>query len=767
MQQFENQWQMEAMASDHSGFDIWGFIRRRKSIVVVLAVFGAGLGYFLFQQQVPRYQSVARLELIHRSTVPFLQGVMGADMLEDASFVIPSPDVLTPAVRNHQLRELETLRGLTEEQAVARISGSLEVNQLSKGVIELRFSGSNRLDTPRITNAVADEYIVRQRESFESESDKLKSLLETDRINIERQLKAAEDKYDQFVRESVFLSSGGELNQPMSRMNAFNQQIASLDIEEAELVARVTVLDEKLREGGQREALMLLVGKAEAEPVLTRTPTKYEQAVKTQENERRRLSEALLPHVVEATILEQKVGPSHPRLVEVRKRIELVRREYTRMEKPLPKQTTPQAPVTMDYLAVYRQSLQHELEQLRSQRDDLKEMAAAAERNAHLVEKSNHMEMRLKTQVDRLQRQYDSIATKIDQTEVNADMSGVRAKVIRQAGTGFLVYPIIYRFVGLGGLMGALLGLVLGYVVELADRSFRKPEEVIREFGMPILGHIPYMKDKRLRGIQDEKAAKMDRTLVTAHLPRSRPAESYRTIRTAICFSTVGDGHRVVQVTSPAAGEGKSTLAANLAVTLAQSGKQTVLVESDFRRPSVHRLTGVSNEVGIVDVLRGNIELSDALQRMPVDDLTVLPCGRIPRNPSELLTRPEYEQLLEVLREKFDYVVVDTPPVLVVTDPCSVAPRADAVIVCMRLSRHTREFGRRAFGQLRDVGANVVGMVMNGVEESDAYGYGNYNYSESHGTYQDASFAYAYNFTDGHDEDDGSDDPEPAKRLTT
>lgn len=771
----ENQWQMLDNADqEQSGFDIWGFIRRRKSIVLVLAVFGAGLGYFLFQQQVPRYQSLSRLELIHKSHLPFLQGVMGSDMLEDAMFVIPSPDVLLPAVQNHQLTELETLKGLTDDDAVARIANALEIRQLSKGIIELRFSGPNRLDTPQITNAVAREYIVRQQKSFESESTKLKTLLETDRSNIERQLLAAEDEYDKFKMEAVYLSGSGGTNQPLSRLTAFNAQIAQLDMEATELASQISLLDEKLRDGGQRAALMMLVGKEQtpAEATLPQElpPSEHDLALKQREQERRRLSEVLLPYIVEATILQERVGANHPKLVEVRKRIELIRQQYTSMETPLPNKAEVSLPgpveLQPDFLAIYRQSLRHELEKLNTQRTDLQAMAVNAEREAHLVEREAHTENRLKNRLDRLQRQYDSIATKIDQTEVNADMSGVKAKVIRKAEIGFLVFPSLYRFVGVGALLGAILGIGLGYLVELADRSFRKPEEVIREFGVPILGHVPYMQDRRLRAIRDKDTAGMDRTLVTAHLPRSRTSEAYRSVRTAICFSAQGNSHRVVQVTSPAAGEGKSTLACNLAVSLAQSGKRTVLVESDFRRPSVHKITGVSTDVGVVDVLRGDAELADAMQQVPIPDLTVLPCGTIPRDPSELLSRPEYEELLELLREKFDYVVVDTPPVLVVTDPCSVAPRADAVIVCMRLSRHTREFGRRAFGQLRDVGANVVGIVVNGVEESDAYGYGTYNYSESNGGYQDPSFSYAYNFADGNEEYFAEDEETvPVKRL--
>ncbi|MEZ6124794.1 MAG: CpsD/CapB family tyrosine-protein kinase [Planctomycetaceae bacterium] len=248
------------------------------------------------------------------------------------------------------------------------------------------------------------------------------------------------------------------------------------------------------------------------------------------------------------------------------------------------------------------------------------------------------------------------------------------------------------------------------------------------------------MQEQKLRKIPKDTV--IDRSIVTLHLPRSRPSEAYRSVRTAVCFSALGSNHRVIQVTSPAAGDGKSTLAMNFAVSLAQSGKKTVIVESDFRRPKVHKLTGVENSVGVVDVLRGTAEVDDAIRETELNGFFVMPCGSRPRNPSELITRPEYEQLLEVLRQKFDYVILDTPPVLVVTDPCTVAPRADGVLLCVRLSRQTRDFGRRALEQLRDVGANMTGIVVNGVEESDAYGYGNYNYSDYRYRYKDYTYGY-------------------------
>ena len=403
----------------------------------------------------------------------------------------------------------------------------------------------------------------------------------------------------------------------------------------------------------------------------------------------------------------------------------------------------------MDFLTIYLQSLREELLIIERQQTDLQVMAELEDVKARDLMKEEIEDSNRKNEMDRLSKLFNETTMQISEVQVNSGMGGVSAQVLAPARHGSLVYPVITQFLAMGGFLGAFAGLVLGYLVEVADRSFRKPEDIIREFGVPIVGHVPFMTADRLKAI-DVTASKIDRTAISIHLPRSRSAEAFRAVRTAICFSAFGGTHRVLSVTSPAAGDGKSTLALNLALSLAQSGKRTVLVEADLRRPKVHKLTGVDNETGLVDLLRGEVEIDDAIQSTSVPDFFVLPCGKRPKDPAELLAKPQFEQLLQVLRERYDYVIVDTPPVLAVTDPCGVAARVDGVIVCMRLSRHTRDLGRRTIEQLRDVGATLTGIVINGVEERDAYGYGNYRYSDYRYYYKNYNYKYGeYGSKDG------------------
>ena len=193
----------------------------------------------------------------------------------------------------------------------------------------------------------------------------------------------------------------------------------------------------------------------------------------------------------------------------------------------------------------------------------------------------------------------------------------------------------------------------------------------------------------------------------------------------------------MIQTTSPVPGDGKSTLTANLAITIAQSNKRVLLVDGDFRRPSLHRLFGAHNNVGIASVIVGEADPADAIQETEVPNLSLMACGPRPPNPSELLTSPQFEELVNVLREQYDFVLIDTPPVLAVTDPGIVSARVDGVIMALRIRKNGRPGAIRARKILKDLDANILGIVVNGIDHrSGAYGYySNYRRGYGYGGY--------------------------------
>ena len=208
--------------------------------------------------------------------------------------------------------------------------------------------------------------------------------------------------------------------------------------------------------------------------------------------------------------------------------------------------------------------------------------------------------------------------------------------------------------------------------------------------------------------------------LPTLASPKSPSAEAYRTIRTNLQFLGRDGGLTVVSVTSPSSGEGKTTTVANLAVTMALAGKRVVAVSCDLRKPALHRLFHLSNDVGLSSFLSGRVSLSQAAQRGGVDNLRVMASGPVPLNPAELLGSNAMEEFLQYLREHADVVLLDTPPVFAVSDALALAPLSDGVIVVADARSTTRGALSHVREQLDQVGGRILGGVLNNFDPSDA-----------------------------------------------
>lgn len=210
--------------------------------------------------------------------------------------------------------------------------------------------------------------------------------------------------------------------------------------------------------------------------------------------------------------------------------------------------------------------------------------------------------------------------------------------------------------------------------------------------------------------------------------PKSIAAESYRTLRTNIQYSSFDKEYKVIMVTSSEPGEGKSTTSGNLALSFAQDGKKVLLIDCDLRKPSLHKKFKISNLVGLSDVLIGKEDLKTALHRYN-ENLVVLTSGKLPPNPSEMLSSKAMSNLLKELKNVFDYIILDTPPVQAVTDSQILSTKADGTILVIRAEKTKKDSVQNALGLLKKVNANIIGTVLNGIESSRNKYY--YYYGES------------------------------------
>ncbi|WP_395319507.1 CpsD/CapB family tyrosine-protein kinase [Fructilactobacillus frigidiflavus] len=231
-----------------------------------------------------------------------------------------------------------------------------------------------------------------------------------------------------------------------------------------------------------------------------------------------------------------------------------------------------------------------------------------------------------------------------------------------------------------------------------------------------------FNKNKKL----DDQTMKHGAPLIVEDNPSSPVAEQFRTVRTNIKFSIIGDNNKTISITSADPSEGKSVFSSNLAVTFAQQGEKTILIDADLRRPTVHKTFTVSNQEGLSNYLSGNISLDEVITKTDIDNLEVITSGPIPPNPAELIGSLNFKNMLNDLNEKYDWILIDTPPVNAATDASLIAADCYGTILVVPQSIANKIDVNNAVEQLKKVNAKILGTVMNRVNIKESSGYGGY-----------------------------------------
>ena len=276
----------------------------------------------------------------------------------------------------------------------------------------------------------------------------------------------------------------------------------------------------------------------------------------------------------------------------------------------------------------------------------------------------------------------------------------------------------------LGTLVGLLLGLAGAFFLEYLDQTLKTRSDIERLLGIPVLGMIPH--DPKLMHQSSGRGAGV--VTIDRLDPAEPVVEAYRDLRTNVTFVGADEPLQFIAVTSPGPSEGKTTTATNLALILAETGSRTVLIDGDLRRSTVHRSFGVDPEPGLTDVLIGQASAREAIRPEVVPALDLLSCGSTPPNPAVLLGSSAMDTLIAELRGDYDHIIIDTPPLLPVTDAAVVATNADAVILVLRSGDTDRDAAQRAVDQLGRVRARIAGAVLNAVSHSKDLRYTYYSY---------------------------------------
>lgn len=314
---------------------------------------------------------------------------------------------------------------------------------------------------------------------------------------------------------------------------------------------------------------------------------------------------------------------------------------------------------------------------------------------------------------------------------------------------GAPIRPQVPFNIGVGVFVGLLLGLGAAMGRAMIDRTVKTPDDVEKEVGLTFIGLLPEIEDERRPSYGKGKKKRLRVAdikrpeLIVHEFPMSGIAEAARTIRTNLLFMAPDRPFHTLLVTSAGPAEGKTTMACCIAIAMAQAGQRVVLIDCDLRKPRVHRIFGRDSKAGVTTALLEE-SIDNAVFQTEVPNLSVIPAGPIPPNPAEILHSERFKAFLEQVQGRFDRVILDSPPIVPVTDGVVLSTLVDGTILVVRAFKTTKDLARHALRALLDVGANVAGTVLNAVNlNRGEYKYSHYYYYRKDGYYAEEQVAAA------------------------
>jgi len=348
--------------------------------------------------------------------------------------------------------------------------------------------------------------------------------------------------------------------------------------------------------------------------------------------------------------------------------------------------------------------------------------------------------LRLKRSKEIYENIYNILLEKAEEQRILSASSGAGIKIVDIARMP--ENPISkneMRYYILGVILGLGLGLALAFIMEFNDTSVKSNDDIERYLNLPVLGTIPHISFNKKEELKiKRKSSKSSKETVVTQYPRhllnfsgdeSVTAEAYRSLRTNLSFVSPDNPVKCIVITSSGPSEGKSLTISNLALAYAQMGKRTLLIDTDLRRPVLHHIFNVKREPGFTDLFASNAQFDVATRPTQNENLTFIPAGIFTPNPAELIASQKMATLIDYLKENYDMIFFDTPPIIAVTDAPLLGTKVDGVLLVVRSHKTSREVAERAVSNLTNVGVKCIGAVLNDINLSHHYSsYGYYKY---------------------------------------
>ncbi|WP_437188283.1 polysaccharide biosynthesis tyrosine autokinase [Planctomicrobium sp. SH668] len=705
-------------------------------------------GVCLYLYSGPVYSASTQVLVSKKATVPAGNGEANRyGERGDHVQLIKTDLIVERAFKDHGLDKIpeiansyDPLKSITEDLSVSRSAGQ---ESSFDNVLTISYLSPKKEVAKAVVQAMVESYRDYLKDTRDENAKALYGTLLERQKQLGEEILAEETDYHQFRNNAPVLLKASPVvsinGMPAPAQNQYEVELASIESAQNEnlrkrssIQARLTTLDRKLQENASREVLEFWV----MHSLSTGTSGggggtgSGGGAAVAGPPEKAQLDQQLLT----ARLLEERLlhtlGEDHTQVRNVRRQIQTLLDFYVRQGLRAPELTLDaKAPVSsrsaslgIDLITVYKETLEGQLKELEIDNQNLTMLHDDAEKKAKQAEMFQVEDQRRKDTIAQKKQQRERLFDQIAEYDISREQEGYRLQQISRVRLERSLKPVI-KMVGTCGVLGLVIVFCLAYFREWYDTSIRSFDEIRFQTGGSLLGAIPSFKVSP-DALRIAAESGVSASLCYFHRPGSHEAEAYRSLRTTLFFSLQG-GQKVIQISSPEPGDGKSTTAANLAIAVAQSGKKTLLVDCDLRRPTQHQLFQVDQELGITDVLLGEVNWETTVRRTPIEGLSLMTAGLCPENPAEVLSTEVLSEFLRQAKSEFDVIILDTPPILAVSDPCIVAQKTDGMVAVLRMQKTKRASAKRMAETLQSHGIRILGVIANdfNIEQSNEAGY--------------------------------------------
>lgn len=713
----------EGTGSEESRVDIRLYlhiIQRRLWVLLAVVATALGLAIFLTSRMPNKYRAEATVVVDLRAAQVLGQNVQGFDtessswwhgttFLKTQEQVLKSNRVarlaaekMKPADRAKLIDKPKTA-SLGEGDLIEAGNVIVEMREVKPGKDSRKFTVSAVHTDPALAKAVAnalvDAYVGysldRRRDSSSGAETWLSARLE----QLEDELKQSEEKLQEFRRKNKLLSASLQdaLNGLAIRIVSFNRKLDELQVKRIYLGAEITQLKRLKRKDPMNDPSVIMIKNPIIEGLKTSYSTQYQKLIE-----------------LRGDYLEK-----HPKIQAQEAVLENIRKEMQREA----------ALALLVMHAKYRAVASTEVEVKVALRKAETEGMALGEKSLtfHRMERITKQKAKY----------YELVLSRYVESGLAKQLNANNVRILDRARLPAEPFsPRLHVNLAIAFAIGLILGLGLVFLLHFMDNTVKTQEDIEHLVGLPYLGLLPSISSEKKRRRKKHQPTPVPATeglpasadLFQWQNPKSQIAEHCRAIRTNLLFMSPDKPLKALLITSSMPQEGKTTVALNVAISMAQSGEKTLIVDTDMRRPRVHKALGLTARKGVSSVLVGEQTVDDVIVETPVENLLCMPCGATPPNPAELLHTKRFKELVGDLLERYDKVVFDSPPVGAVTDPVILSKAVDGTILVVKSGVTARQLLAKTGRVLTDVKANVLGVVLNDIDpERRTYG-GYYHY---------------------------------------